>query len=238
MIPGWQVRIDRAAAWQRLALTGVVASSLLLGGCFTTRAFVDPQAETLSYADLRKPASPLKLTVKADFQRDGQRFPGADGELREAVLKVLKQSGVIEPVETGAAGEISVQLNNLKDTESSAMKGVGTGLTFGLVGTTVTDHYQMAVLIRTARGSYSRPDIPGALHSASGNTTLPEGTETMPLAAGFQRTVEQMLLKALKDFNPATDLVNAEFRRLLTFRLVDDRLASLVYPTGSEALAQ
>ena len=216
----------------RIALIGLLSSSALLAGCFTPQAFLDPAAPKLSYDDLRKPAAPLKLIVKTQFERNGQALPAGDPHLRATTLKTLRGSGVIEPVESNAEGEISVKVNNIVALGEAVGKGIGTGLTFGLAGSTVTERYEMDVKIETRAGRYSRSKEPGHFLATVGNASRPEGVEVMPAGTAFERTVEQLLLKVLKDFDPKTSLTSVGYHRRLTLLISDPTTMSLGQHVG------
>lgn len=110
------------------------------------------------------------------------------------------------PSTEASTGEIKVVVNNVADLRVAAGKGFGTGLTFGLVGSTVTDFYEMQVTINANGKVLTRNDIKHALHSTIGNATPPLGLEPLSPEIGFGRVVEQMLLNALKDFQQSGEL--------------------------------
>ncbi|MDR2637701.1 MAG: hypothetical protein LBB55_05120, partial [Zoogloeaceae bacterium] len=96
--------------------------------------------------------------------------------------------------------------NNIVDTDTAVAKGFGTGLTFGLVGTLVTDAYEMSVSITANGKAVERVAVKHALHSAIGNTAIPEGIETMPPNEAFERVLEQMILRVLHDIQSKGEL--------------------------------
>lgn len=182
------------------------AISLGVGGCMSPKSFVDPTYPKISYDQLAKRQSPLRLNVVVEFQRNGEPFPKADSTLRDNTERVLRGSGVIVPVSDRGEGEIRVVVNNIADRGAAAAKGFGTGLTLGLAGTTVTDAYEMSVAITANGKTVRRAAIKHALHTAIGNTTIPEGLETMPPQAAFERVLEQMILRVLHDIQGKGEL--------------------------------
>jgi hypothetical protein len=184
------------------------ATTLLTAGCMTVKSGVDPAYGKTKYEDLARPSEPFKWKVSVQFQVDGKPAQQADSTLRDGVERVLRASGLIVPTPESTSGEIHVVLNNITDKAAAAAKGFGTGLTLGLVGSTVTDYYEMEVTI-TANGKTSRKSgIRHALHTAVGNASLPAGFEAVPPATAFNRIVEQMLLNALKDFQEGGGLMS------------------------------
>ncbi len=183
-------------------------SVLLLSACVNPRSFVDPGQPKLTYEALNKRSEPLKLKLTVQFQRNGDPLPRADSTLRDNTERILRGTGVVTPVENGQEGEIKVVVNNIADTGQAAAKGFGSGLTFGLVGTTVMDAYEMSVTITANGKTVTRTAIKHAIFTAIGNTSLPEGIEAVPINVAFGRVLEQMLLRALQDLQRSGDLVH------------------------------
>ena len=177
-----------------------------IGGCMSPKSFVDPAYPKVSYDQITKRQSPLRLNLTVEFQRNGEHLPKVDSTLRDNTERVLRASGVIVPVSDASEGQIRVVVNNIADRGAAAAKGFGTGLTFGLVGTTVTDAYEMAVAITAKGKTVERVAVKHALHTAIGNTAIPEGLETMPLNAAFERVLEQMVLRVLQDIQSKGEL--------------------------------
>jgi hypothetical protein len=178
----------------------LVATVLALAGCISPKSFVDPSYPKVSYDELQKRPSPLKLSLTSQFQRNGEPFPRADPTLKDNTERVLRASGVILPVVDGAEGQIRVVVNNVADASAAAAKGFGTGLTFGLVGSTVTDAYEMSVTITVGTKTFTRTAVKHAFHTAVGNTSTPAGLETVPPNVAFERVLEQLIIRVLKEY--------------------------------------
>lgn len=201
-------------------IVAVALSAVVLSACVNPRSFVDPSQPKLSYENLNKRSEPLKLKLAVEFQRNGEPFPKADTTLRDNSERILRGTGVVIPAENGYEGEIKIVVNNIADRGQAATKGFGTGLTFGLVGTTVMDAYEMSVTITANGKTVTRTAIKHALFTAIGNTSLPEGVEAVPINVAFGRVLEQMLLRALQDFQNSGDLANHSVIRPLRWHLV------------------
>lgn len=192
-----------------MRFSSVVAVSIAcaaLAGCISPKSVVDPTFPKLSYEDVKKRSEPLKLKLQVEFQRNGKHYPGADATLRDNAERVLRSSGVVTPVAAQEEGEMKLVVNNIADTGAAASKGFGTGLTFGLVGTTVTDAYEMSLAITANGKTITRTEIKHAIHTSIGNTTIPEGLEVVTPNDAFGRVVEQMLLRSLKDIQDSGEL--------------------------------
>jgi len=187
-------------------LVAVFVAAFALTGCISSKSFVDPSFPKVAYEEVKKRTEPLKLKLAVEFQRNGQPFPRADTTLRDNAERVLRGSGVVTPVAAQEEGEMKLIVNNIADLGAAGAKGFGTGLTFGLVGTTVTDAYEMSLTITVKGKTVTRTAIKHAIHTGIGNTTIPEGQEVVPLDVAFGRVVEQMLLRSLKDIQQSGEL--------------------------------
>jgi len=180
---------------------------IMLSGCISPRSYMDPTFPKISYDEINKRSEPLKLKLAAEFQRNGTHYEKADTILKDNSERILRGTGVIMPSVEPVDGEITIVCNNVADPGSAAAKGIGIGLTFGAIGNTVTDGYELSVLIKTKDGrTISRGEIKHALHTAIGNTSVPEGVETVLPNVAFERVLEQMLLKAVKDMQESGEL--------------------------------
>jgi hypothetical protein len=190
----------------RLRVVFALALSLAFSGCITPKWFVDPSVAKLTYEDLHHAAQPLRLTLAVAFQRNGVPYPKADSTLRDDTERILRASRVIVPVSGGSEGQIKVTVNNIADQSAAAAKGFGTGLTFGLVGSTVMDAYELSITITVGSKIFTRMAVRHAFYTMIGNTTAPAGVETVPPNVAFQRVLEQMLIRVLREYQgTATD---------------------------------
>ena len=187
-----------------------ILSCTALAGCISPKSFVDPAAPKVAYEDLHKRPEPLKLVLSVEFQRNGKPLPKADSTLRDNAERVLRASGIITPVAAAdaaaSAGTIQVTVNNIADVGGAAAKGFGTGLTFGLVGSTVMDAYELSMTITANGKTVTRSAIKDSFYTAIGNATLPPNVELVPPNVAFGRVLERMLLKALIDMQKTGEL--------------------------------
>jgi hypothetical protein len=102
----------------------------------------------------------------------------------------------------GAANGVArldVVINNVANTGEAVGKG-GSGATYGLVGTQVTDHYSMRATFYPASGTESvNKTYRHTLHSTIGNKKRPPGLTPMKLKEGTARAFEQKTLTCLRD---------------------------------------
>lgn len=173
---------------------------LSAAGCISLKSYVDPSFSKTTYNDLRRTtAEPPKWKITVEFQRQGAPYPRVDSTLRQQVELVVRGSGMAIPADDAAGGTLNVVLNNFGDTGAAVAKGFGTGLTFGLAGSTVADYYEMAVTLADNGKTTTKGGYKAAIYSTIGNADGPPGLEPLAPSAAFSKVVEQMLLNALAD---------------------------------------
>jgi hypothetical protein len=155
----------------------------ILPGCISVHSYVDPQYHHASYDDLIRVEPPYALSIKVEYQLNGKERPRAQKSMQDHVERSLRASGVIVPYEGKgeAVGEISVTANDVGNMGAAAAKGFGTGLTFGLVGSHVTDHYEVSVRLTV------------------GNASGPRGLPAVGPATAINQVVDDVVLNFLKD---------------------------------------
>ena len=92
-----------------------------------------------------------------------------------------------------------MSLNNVGDVRDAAATGAATGLTFGLVGSLITDGYEMTVKLTINGKTVTKAGYKHAIHTTIGNRSAPPGLTPTTITAAFATIVEQMLLNALGD---------------------------------------
>lgn len=182
---------------------------LLLTACVSPKSYVDPSFTKATYEDITRRVEPKKWQVVVEFQRNGEHLASVDGHLRDQVERVIRASGMAVPTNEMTAPTLKVVLNNVADVGTAAGKGFGTGLTFGLVGSTVSDFYVMDV-------TYTVPGKPAksvshkhAIHTTIGNANGPAGMTPVTPAEAVNKVIEQTLLNALKDLQNTDGLITS-----------------------------
>lgn len=184
------------AATTTLLLGLLLFTVLLAGGC--AKAYVDPAYRQVGYEDLKRRETPVPVRLSTEFQVNGTPKERQSEFLRSKVERFFKSTGLLAPSEEGAALEIV--LNNVGDIGAAAAKGFGTGLTFGLIGSTVTDGYILTATYRPVgqEDAFVR-SYRHAIHTTIGNKQGPPGLEPLPLPEAFDRVLEDMLLNLSND---------------------------------------
>ena len=188
----------------------LVAAVILFGssifGCATTKSYVDPGYGRATYDDIIRRSEPYRVKIFVEFQRNGKHLPQADSELIGHVERVVRGTGFAIPATQDTSGELIVVVNNIADLGKAAAKGIGTGLTFGLAESTVTDYYEMEVSLSLNDKVIKRTGYKHALHSTVGIKNAPEGLEPMTPSAAFGKVVEQLILNFINDIQKSGEL--------------------------------
>jgi len=185
-----------------LWIKGLLAAALFTGiGCISPKSYVDPALPKVEASTINR-SDPKELALDVQFFRHGDRLPKGDNQVRDQVRLHLLASGAVKTILAApdpAKMILKVQLDNVGDVGSAAAKGFGTGLTFGLVGSMVTDGY-------TFTATLERPGLPPiqkiykhAIHTTIGNKKGPEGLEPLDMHTAFSRVVEGLVLNLVKD---------------------------------------
>jgi len=188
----------------------IAITLLLIGGCVTPKSFLDPSIQKISYEDIQKRSEPLKLKLLVEFQVNGEHSPAADLILKYNAELTLRGTGVIVPVDDQADGEIKVVVNNFVDKAKAFAKGAGSGATFGIVGTTVLDAYEMTVSITVNGKSTSQTVTKHGIYSIIGSGTPPNGIASVHPNVAFARVVKQMLLRVIQEMQSAGELTQIQ----------------------------
>jgi hypothetical protein len=192
-----------------IALTGSLTLAFSLSACMTAHSYVDQSLGEPHYADLKKSATPQPIQLLVEFQTKGVANARGTDALRPRVYEQVSQSGLFsqvsyEPVPSGR--KLSISINNVPLTDALAAKGFGVGLTFGLVGTMVTDGYVCTV-------SYVEPGhdavtkvVKHAIYTTIGNASGPAGLQPMPIQQASDTMIRQIVAKSLEELDQSSDL--------------------------------
>lgn len=191
---------------RRAASSGYLCSLALLGilasGCLSSRSYVDPQLGHLAYTDLQAASVPTPVHLVLEFQTRGKRNLAATNSTYDRVISVLRGSGLFTNIQaTGApdAARLDILMNNVGDIGKAVSKGVGTGLTLGLVGSMVTDGYEFKATYTAPGKEPVTKTYQHALHTTIGNKQGPPGLKPMSTQEAFDQVVEELVLHLLQD---------------------------------------
>lgn len=182
----------------------LLAASLLSTGCISVKSYVDPALPKVEYAQIKPAANKYPVQLLFEFQsKDSTNF-SATKALRPHFVAVLERSNLFSQVvaeQSTAERKLYVTVKNFPVTEDAMAKGFGTGLTFGLVGSLVTDGYAMDAIYQRPGRQEVRKTYRHALHSTIGNADGPAGLQPMTVQDGVNKVMEEFMLNLLHDLS-------------------------------------
>jgi hypothetical protein len=209
-----------------MRIIGVRLARLVVGVAFAAAiAGAAPSAFAATYLDTQirelKPeeripvAKPRPVQIVFQFQTNGSPNGRATSVLKQTVIDRVKASGIFsdvgeDPVQGGAI--LTVTINNTDDAEETESDQMATGLTMGIVGSTVTDHYTCT--IEFAAGAPNAPKFTKTaeqrIFTTVGLTASapPNAEKTESADAAIYKMVRQVVDNALnglagdRAFNP------------------------------------
>jgi hypothetical protein len=191
---------------------------LALSGCASVKSYVDPASGSPTYQDVRQPAQPYKLKITSQLVRDGKEVRSASKHLQPRVEHIVQKSGIAVPVTEGEAGELHIVLTNMADTRQAAQIGFAAGITLGLAGGMVTDHYEMDGELRLHDRTFRKQGYKHALHTTIGNKEGPAGVAPLKLEDAFDKVLEELILNLLIDAQKEGFLTRAQALQLARIR--------------------
>jgi hypothetical protein len=133
----------------RFILGGAVAAAIAVSAPPAFAAtYLGTQIRELAPEERIPVAKPQPVQIVFQFQTHGSPNGRATTALKQTVIDAVKASGVFSDVVEGpvpGGAVLSVTINNSDDIEDMQSHQMATGLTAGIVGSTVTDHYTCTV---------------------------------------------------------------------------------------------
>ncbi|WP_031364851.1 hypothetical protein [Caballeronia sordidicola] len=192
-----------------IVLAGAIGLTLSLSACMTPHSYVDQSLGEPHYADLKKSASPQPIQLLVEFQSKGVANARATEAVKPRVYEQVSQSGLFsqvsyDPVPSGR--KLSISINNIALTDNVAAKGFGVGLTFGLVGTMVTDGYICTVNYVEPKHDAVTKVVKHAIYTTIGNASGPTGLQPMPIQQASDTMIRQIVARSLEEIDHSSDL--------------------------------
>lgn len=173
---------------------------LLITGCISPKTYIDPSFADATYDDVLPVTKKYKTQVLVEFQRNGELFSRANKEVRGHVERTLRATGVVEITDEDPDASIKVVVNNIADLSDAALKGFGTGLTFGASGSLVSDYYEITIEFDDGKGTQLTERYKHALHTTIGNKKAPfDNVQPTTPADAFASVIEETILNFIKD---------------------------------------
>lgn len=185
----------------RFSLIAMVAGTSLLTGCAT--AYVDTMTKEVAVSEYKKPAQAKPATVAFEFQTKGAPNSHATEFLKAQVTEQVANSGLFAAGTGGPeAAKVQVVLNNVPmEGQNPAAAGFVTGLTFGAVGSTVTDGYICTITyLPPGQAQPVTVSTRHAIHTTMGASGAPANAEKSPsMEAAVRKMTRDVVSTALRD---------------------------------------
>ena len=191
----------------------IFAVVMTITGC--AKSYVDPLYKDAHFNQLSPPQEAVQVALDFTFQTNSKSNDNATKTIRPWLVNVLRGSRVILPVENSetdtSVGKLKVIMNNVADIGEAAGKGFGTGLTFGLVGSMVTDSYVFtAEYFPPGENEAISKSYEHAIHTAIGNKEGPTGLVQMSTMEAFHAVLEDLVIAYLRDMQKDGHLSKVE----------------------------
>jgi hypothetical protein len=175
-----------------------------LSGCVSIKMYVDPALAPADKQSVTAVAKPEPIQVLYEFRTKGVANATATQRTSTHVTDVLRNSGLFSEVSTSPVlnlRRLLITIDNVPiTTEGEAMaKGFGVGLTFGLVGTMVTEGYICEATLSTPNAQPMSLNYRHALYATIGNASGPPGLAGHPPADAIKLLVDQLTWSVLRD---------------------------------------
>ena len=179
----------------------LLLATLSLTGCLSAKSYVDMR-NAVTVKQLKQPDIVAPAQVVVEFRSNGKPNAGATKYVKPIVMKYLAQSTLFaELSETPSPNKqvLTVVIDNLADMGEAATKGFGTGLTLGLVGTSVEDRYVASLVWVNAAGARFEGNAKDSIVTTIGNTAGPADLQGMDLTAATDVVFGHLVNAALKN---------------------------------------
>jgi hypothetical protein len=176
-----------------------------LSACIAPKSYVDTALGNtdLSASPKAKELQPYQLVF--EFKTKGSPNARATGVVKPMVAEQIAKSGMLgtqSDVPVARGRQLIITIDNVVLTDSAAAKGFGVGLTFGLVGTMVTDGYVAQARYSSDGKPVVTADAKHALHTTIGNASGPAGVAAMAPIDAIRIVVQQITQRLLQGLAP------------------------------------
>jgi len=171
----------------------LVCAIILFSGC-TAKSYVDKKYEDRPSQKVLVSTVPYEVKITVEFQRNGEHLEGVDKQLKDSVVSAFKSSGII-PTNVDTKASIKVICNNVANIGGAVSKGILTGLTLGIAGSTVSDYYQIHIEY-TNGDTIVQKEYNHAIHSTIGNASpVYPNVEPVSPNIAFNGVIEDVVLE-------------------------------------------
>jgi hypothetical protein len=186
-------------------------AAALLSGCISAHSYVDPALPRADRQSVAAVSHPQPIQLLFEFRSRGRSNARATEATASRITAVAAQSGLfteVSPVPVPSRRRLTIVIDNVPITseEEAAERGFGTGLTFGLIGTMVTDGYVCEATLEEPGEAPLTLHFRHALHTTIGNASGPPGLTAVTPREGVNAVVDQLGWSIMRDLSRSARL--------------------------------
>ena len=179
------------------------ALTLAAGGCVTVHSYVETGHDAADFRDLhpRNPPTPVQLKVSFSVNGSPDQNAQANTVLFNEVVRTLRRTGVLVPVQDPTAPMLQVEVDDQYDKGIASHNGWISGLSLGSSGSTTRDeyHFNFTLLPHEAGGKPRTALYTHAMITLVGNAPPPGYGQPQDMDQAFAVIVKQSVLEFLHD---------------------------------------
>ena len=185
-----------------LCSLALLASALAAPGCMSQHCYVGDKLPRVALSEIQPGPSPVDVRLLFEFQTNGAANPDMSKQLRPKVIAAIAETGVFKAIHDAEGKDLAhleIVLNNTGDASNSEVQGAVTGLTLGLAGSLVTDHYAWRATWTTPGHDPIVKNYEHEMHTAIGNHSGPAGLEPLTMDQAADQIIQQLVRITLRD---------------------------------------
>jgi len=189
----------------RSVLVLVCVSGLFAVGCAATgltyslTTYLDPHFPKVTHSDIPPITDPRPLHLRVEFQPLGKPNLRASLKALGKTSKILLESKLFSELTlVEDVNRLSIVMSSAADPNELA-KGVGMGLTLGLIGESVTNDYLFTATYTPVGKESIKKEYRRTTHTNLGLNKRPEGLQAMSPQEAFDKVLEEFVLSLLRD---------------------------------------
>lgn len=177
-------------------------SALPAAGCLSQHAYLDNKLPRVELAEIQPGAAPVPVRLVFEFQLNGAADAGVSKHLRGKVVTAMAETGLFKTIQDADSKDVArleIVMNDTGDVAGAQMQGALSGLTLGLAGSLVTDHYIWDATWTAPGREPVKKRFEHELHTTVGNHDGPEGLEPIPMDQAVDLLIQQLVRITLRD---------------------------------------
>ena len=188
----------------------IVAIGFLVAGCAPKSYVITKNADILELND-NIDMEVLNVELQTKMSRNGERAESSDKELFPYVHNSLAQTRFINDVNESSRTLI-VSVDNVGSVGSALAKGLITGLTLFIVGSSVTDEFNITIELKENNQSLQTTNYSNKIDSTIGLIVSAPTDKVKPtnILSAYQKVLGDALSKFIVEYSKDTKNIKKE----------------------------